>query len=267
VNYYKFDGFADGRARANSPDGPGEYRSDVEGLWRLMGELRQAMPKVFINPSAGTWPSPFWLLRSDSIWRGGSDVSVAGAKGSARQQWITYRDYEVHNRVLTRGPLYPITSLMIHGIMIYAGGPVKTFDEPDMLDEIRSFFATGANVQELYITPELMTAAAWDAIAEAAKWSRANSDVLADNHWVGGDPAKGEVYGWASWSRKKGILSLRNPSDQAGGISVDIAACAYSLKSPWKKDQANPPLRLAAGNSHTFNLKPFEILTFEAAPE
>ena len=120
-----------------------------------MGELRAANPEVFINPSSGTWASPFWLLRADSIWRGGGDTGIAGAKGSERQQWITYRDFEVHNRVLVNGPLYPISSLMIHGIMINSGGRVKTFDEPDMIDEIRSFFASGVNLQELYVTPDV----------------------------------------------------------------------------------------------------------------
>lgn len=272
VKYFKFDGFAG----SNSPAGAGEYRSDVEALWRLMGELRRANPDVFINPSSGTWASPFWLLRADSIWRGGGDTGIAGAKGSERQQWITYRDFEVHNRVLVNGPLYPISSLMIHGIMINSGGRVKTFDEPDMVDEIRSFFATGVNLQELYVTPELMTPAAWDVLAEAANWSRANADVLADTHWVGGDPAKGDVYGWASWTARKGILSLRNPSDQPATIAIDIAlafelpggaAQTYLLRSPWKQAAAAVPIRLTAGRPHSFQLKPFEVLTLDATPE
>jgi len=33
----------------------------------------------------------------------------------------------------------------------------------------------------------------WDALAEAAQWSRSNADVLVDTHWIGGDPAKGEI--------------------------------------------------------------------------
>jgi len=272
VKYFKFDGFA----ASNSPAGAGEYRSDVEALWRLMHELREADPEVFINPSSGTWASPFWLLRADSIWRGGGDSGIAGAKGSERQQWITYRDFEVHNRVLVNGSLYPISSLMIHGIMINTGGRVKTFDEKDMIDEIRSFFASGVNLQELYVSPKLMTSAAWDALAEAAKWSRANADVLADTHWVGGDPAKGDAYGWAAWSPRKGILSLRNPSDQPATIAIDIAevfelpagaAQAWSLRSPWKEDAANAPIRVTAGQRHTSKLKPFEVLTFDATPE
>jgi hypothetical protein len=271
VNYYKFDGFAG----SNSPPGPGEYRSDVEAMWRLLGELRQAMPSVFLNPSSGTWASPFWLLRSDSIWRGGGDTGIAGSKGSERQQWITYRDYEVHNRVVSGGPLFPISSLMIHGVMINKGGRVKSFLEPDMLDEIRSFFATGANVQELYVDESLMTTATWDALAECARWSRANTAVLADTHWIGGDPGKAEVYGWAAWSSAKGVLSLRNPSDEAAELALDIgaafelpagAAKAWTLRSPWKKDAAAAAIRVAAGAPHRFRLRPFEMVTFEATP-
>ena len=128
----------------------------------------------------------------------------------------------------------------------------------------------------------------WDVLAEAAKWSRNNADVLVDTHWVGGDPAKGEIYGWASWSERKGILSLRNPHDKAGKITLDIgkvfelpkgAAQKYSLKSPWKKDADKPVLRsttstedgaaiiLSAGKEHTFELKPFDVLVFDATPQ
>jgi hypothetical protein len=59
-------------------------------------------------------------------------------------------------------------------------------------------------------------------LAEAAKWSRANTSVLKDTHWIGGDPSKLEVYGRASWARAKGILVLRNPSDTAQDFSLDI---------------------------------------------
>lgn len=275
VKYFKFDGFAG----STSPDGAGEFRSDVEALWRLLGELRAVDPRVFINPSSGTWASPFWLLRADTIWRGGSDSGVTGGKGSKRQQWITYRDFDVHDRVMKNGPLYPISSLMTHGIIINRSGREKTptaFDEGDMIDEIRSFFASGVNAQELYIEPEVMTPGAWDALAEAAIWSRANADVLADTHWIGGDPGKAQIYGWAAWSKKKGIISLRNPSDQPAEIALDIggvfelpsnASRSYSLGTPWKKDAAVAPLRLSEGQTHTFKLKPFEVLTLEANPE
>jgi hypothetical protein len=115
----------------------------------------------------------------------------------------------------------------------------------------------------------------WDVLAEAAKWSRANSDVLVDTHWIGGDPAEGQIYGWASWSKRKGIISFRNPSDKSGAITFDIAkafelpagaAQKYILKSPWNDDEDKPEIIVTAGEENTFELEPFKVLVFDATP-
>ena len=280
VNYFKFDGFGAG----NNKLGPEANKSDVEALLRLIAELREIDPNLFINPSTGSWPSPFWLRYADSIWRQGSDTGVSG-KGSDRQKWITYRDGEICHGVLDKSPLYPISSLMIHGVFVNrlplfgnpydASLPRPTYEASEIVAEIRSFFGTGTNLQELYIEPSLMTAETWDALAEAAKWSRANSDVFVDTHWIGGDPAKGEVYGWASWSSRKGMLTLRNPSDQPAKITLDIeeafelpdgAPQQYSVRSPWKGDASDPAVEMSAGVGHEVALAPFEVLVWDAMP-
>jgi hypothetical protein len=100
--------------------------------------------------------------------------------------------------------------------------------------------------------------------------------VLKDTHWVGGDPAWLEVYGWASWRKRKGILVLRNPSDKAQSMSVDLgkafelpigAARVYVAKSPWKSDAGVAPLTVTAGTEHVFQLEPFQVVTLEMLPE
>ena len=59
-------------------------------------ELRAHQARhLYINQTTGTWPSPFWLMHADSIWRGGDDHGFAGI-GSDRQRWITYRDGDVY---------------------------------------------------------------------------------------------------------------------------------------------------------------------------
>ncbi|MFH1919219.1 MAG: enterotoxin, partial [Planctomycetota bacterium] len=279
VNYFKFDGFGS----SNNQTGAGLYSSEVEALLRLSGEIRRAKPDVFLNPTTGTWPSPFWLLWADAIWRQESDAGFLG-KGSDRQQWLTYRDNATYHGTIGRGPLYPISSLMLHGIMIHKfafkgpydpKNPPVSCQEVDVLAEIRSYFATGTNLQELHIDPSLMTEKTWDVLAESAKWSRINADVLADTHWVGGDPEKGETYGWASWSKRKGILALRNPSDQPSQITLDVrgafelpagAAQEYVLRSPWAADAAKPAITVSAGRPHPFKLQPFEVLVWDATP-
>jgi hypothetical protein len=130
-------------------------------------------------------------------------------------------------------------------------------------------------LQELYITPSLLTDADWDVLAETAKWSRRNASTLVDTHWVGGDPRWLQVYGWAAWSPQKAILSLRNPSAQAQEFDLDIlrtfelpagAARIFSAHSPWAADATQPSITLEADKPHTFHLAPFQVLTLEATP-
>jgi len=269
LNYFKFDGIGVGGRPAGTT---AEFASDMQALLRLMSELRRVKPDVFINTTTGTWSSPYWLWHCDSTWRSGHDWNKHGA-GTERQQQITYRDKETYHNVVSRAPLYPLNSLMTQGVMFANHGLPKESD--GLVEDIRDFFASGTNCQELYITPSLMSPEQWDALAEAAKWSGKNADVLVDTHWAGGDPAAGEIYGWAAWSERKGILSLRNPSDKPGSITIDIgkafelpggAAVKYSLKSPWKQDAGSETIVLSAGKEHTFEMKPFEVLVFDAKP-
>jgi hypothetical protein len=84
-----------------------------------------------------------------------------------------------------------------------------------------------------------------------------------------------EVYGWASWSPRKGILVLRNPSDRPQDFLVDVntafelpadAPKNYEARSPWQQDRQEHSITLSANLPYTFHLKPFQVLTLEAAP-
>ena len=141
--------------------------------------------------------------------------------------------------------------------------------------EVRAMFGNGTQLQEMYITPSLLTQANWDTLAEAAKWSRANSDTLVDTHWVGDRPEDHEVYGWAAWSPKKGILTLRNPAASVQSINIDPARVfelpegapqKYSVADPFK-DQTVAVTKLIAGTETRFQLQPFEVLVIEALPD
>jgi len=268
VNQFKFDGLAAGRKAAEN-----SLTRDGDAMLALIADLRAAKPDIYINQTTGTWPSPFWLLYVDSTWRGGADHSFAG-KGSWCQKWMTYRDAQTYRNVVQRAPLYPLNSLMLHGI-IYATNAqhLNAMSDTDFADQARAFFGNGTQLQEMYITPSLLNQQNWDDLAEAAKWSRANADTLVDTHWIGGDPGKNEVYGWASWSPRKAILVLRNPNDQPANYTVDAgnvfeipanAKKTFRLHSPWKKDSKLADIKLRADEPHVFNLQPFEVLVLES---
>ena len=269
VNTFKFDGLAAG-ARA----GENGLTRDGDAMMRLIADLRAAEPGIYINETTGTWPSPFWLLYVDSTWRGGADHDFQG-RGSWCQQWMTYRDAETYHNVVECAPLYPLNSLMLHGI-IYARHAVHldSMSDADFTGQAREFFGSGTQLQEMYITPGLLDERNWSDLAEAAKWADANADVLVDTHWVGGDPAKGEIYGWASWSPGKATLVLRNPDDKAAAFTTDAkelfqlppdARIRYVMHSPWKADREEATVELQAGLPHTFTLQPFEVLVLEEA--
>jgi len=67
---------------------------------QLIREIRKKRPSIWINLSTGTWPSPFWLMHADCIWRRGHDhffVKRDGKpEGAPREDWITYRDGQTY---------------------------------------------------------------------------------------------------------------------------------------------------------------------------
>ena len=272
INQFKFDG----TGNVNSAVPGSAFGSDFEAMIHLIGDLRLAKPDLYVNLTTGTWPSPFWLRHADSIWRGGDDHEFAGV-GSWRQKWITYRDADTYAGIVQKGPLFPLSSLMLHGL-IYAKNAQHLMDDPggDFDAEVRSYFGSGTQLQEMYITHSLLGANDWDRLAECAKWSRENAAVLRDTHWVGGDPARLEPYGWAAWTPERGILTLRNPGDEPKTLTLDPAHAfelpdgaprAYSARTPWQRDMGKGmPLRLVAGTEHAFPLEPFEVVTLEATP-
>ena len=271
INQFKLDGT--GNADRVVPGSA--FDSDFAAAISLIADLRRAKPGLFVNLTTGTYPSPAWLRYADSIWRDGEDHDFAGV-GTARERWITYRDRETYENVVVRGPLFPLNALMLHGV-IYAQKAEELASDPghDFANEVRSYFGSGVGLQEMYVTPSLLTSKDWDVLAEAARWSRANAEVLKDTHWIGGDPGRLDVYGWAAWTPKKAIITLRNPDARPRAMLLDIgqalelpagAPRAWRGRSPWRAARRAPARLFQAGRPTSVALQPFEVLTLELVP-
>jgi hypothetical protein len=272
INQFKFDG----TGNVDSVFPGSRFDSDFAAAIELIKDIRVDKPTTFINLTTGTWASPFWLRYADSIWRGGEDDYLAGV-GTNRERWITYRDAQTYHNIVQKGPLFPLNSLMLHGI-IYAQMNKRLNTDPghDFPNEVHSYFATGTQLQEMYITPSLLSQQDWDTLAGAAKWSRANADVLRDTHWIGGDPGRLDVYGWAAWSPQKAIVTFRNPDDKPRLAEVDLqrqlelpqgVARHFHVHDVWKTGGSDVPQQLDADHVSAIKLAPFEVLTLELTPE
>jgi hypothetical protein len=213
----------------------------------------------------------YFLKYGDAIWRAGDDTGLEpGADGSRRQRWITYRSAKAYENIVLRSPLYPLNALMYHGIAIADQGlPGKLeMNDKEIADDIWSFFGTGTALQEMYINPHKLNRANWDELAAAIHWARENEDILADVHWVGGNPAKKEVYGYAAWNNGKAVLTLRNPSREKKTFVADVSKVFdlpdgdgnnYSFFNA--RNSAAPAL---SGRKINIVLEPFEVVVMNA---
>lgn len=263
VSMFKFDGVGAGNGASGASI---TYQKDIEAFLKLITELRSNEPDLYLSLTVGTWPSVYWLKYGDAIWRAGDDTGLAG-DGSKRQQWITYKDAQAYKNIVKRAPLFPLNSVMYHGICIADNGlPGKLeMDDKDIADEVWAFFGTGTGLQELYINPHKLNSEAWDCIRDAANWSRANKKQLEDIHWVGGDPEKGELYGYAGWAEKKGVLTLRNPAGHPQAIVINAGQVfeipGGHLRSGYvfydARKKGNP--EQYSGSTVTIKLAPYEV--------
>lgn len=267
VTYFKWDKAGDG------------ISPHFMALLSIANDLRRENPRLFINTTVGTWPSPFWLNHVDSTWRSGTaDVGWTG-KGDDREQWITFRDGACYNVIVKPGPLYPLNSIMHHGMVLgtkfqaarVSKGEDGKQDNRNLKNDARIYFGSGANLQELYLTPSMMDKKAWDDVAAGARWARRFQDVLADVHWVGGNPNQLEPYGYAAWSPRGCTLALRNPDDRPRTIDLDASTVFEPVKGvpavfPMKAsypDQRVKTLNLEQGKPVSLELQPFEVLVFD----
>lgn len=268
VSMFKFDGVGAG----NGASGAGiAYQKDIEAFLSLITQLRSNKPDLYLSLTVGTWPSVYWLKYGDAIWRAGDDTGLAG-DGPKRQRWITYKDAQAYQNVVKRAPLFPLNSLMYHGVCIADNGLPGQLerDDQNIADEIWAFFGTGTGLQELYVNPHRLSPAGWDCIRDAANWSRAHQKQLADVHWVGADPAKGQLYGYAGWAGGAGVLTLRNPTAKAQSILINVRQVfeipgALSSNYAFFDARAKRKTQIYAGNSITVKLKPYEVKVMDAS--
>ncbi|MDR6385919.1 enterotoxin [Paraburkholderia caribensis] len=271
VNHFKLDG----TGNANRVVPGSRFNSDWDAAVELIEAMRGVKHDVFVNLSTGTQASPFWLRHVDSIWRDGADYGFAGT-GSDRERWITYRDAQTYRNVVCRSPLFPLNSLMLHGI-IYAQENARLNSDPGHAfpHEVQSYFGSGTQLQELYVTPSLLGEHDWDVLAQAARWARAHADVLGDSHWIGGAPDQLEIYGWAAWAPSKAIVTLRNPDDRANGFTLDLRAHLelpggiegpFRARFPFVDGDTNLPALWDADRPQAIRLDPFQVLTIELSP-
>ncbi len=282
MRYFKFDGIST-KFHAKGP----ANIEDAEGILSVIAALREAKRDVFVNTTVGTWASPFWFMHADSVWRQENDFGQVGNAGDARDRWITYRDRLVHEVFVEGAPLCPLNSLMTHGTIITKNGPphVMSRAPENCRKEIRMAFGCGSALQEIYADHDLLGQQGgilWDELAACIKWVRRNRDVLADVHWVGGNPwdgKDGDIYGYAAWNKEKCTLTLRNSSASRKTLKTTLREVfdvppgvkgAVRLRHSFDDQRALPGLvgkAVDVDKPISITLEPLEVFVMEGVNE
>ena len=217
VGYFKWDGFL---LTCNEPDHghlPGIYSREafVSTYINMMDSVRKINPNIFLNITSGTWLSPWWLKYADCIWMQGADYAYAEDVPciNDRDKAISYKDEVLWDDYNNQHLLFPMSSIMTHGIikgrLNLLGGKDESLES--FSNEVMMYFGRGVMMWELYLSPELLLDNEWNAIASSVNWAKANKEVLEKTKMILGDPLKLEPYGYFHIVKEKGIILLRNP--------------------------------------------------------
>jgi hypothetical protein len=190
----------------------------MDALIRVFAEWRKANPKLVIGYTSGSNPSPFWLQHCDYVWRSGADDQHAGA-GDPFDRYHTFVDgcLQVHRH----------TEMPISGFVTFDIVQGRTRSSSREAFERGAWWLAARTSlhHDWYVEAGDLTIDEWKLLARAAHWAKGHEKVFRFSRMIGGDPRKGEVYGFAAFDAGAGTFALRNPSDQPRsfeGVLADL---------------------------------------------
>jgi hypothetical protein len=212
------------------------HEASLDAEIELLAWERQVNPDIFLNVTSNVWLSPWWLMHADSIWMCASDFGYEKTypQLSPREWDMSYRDAHFYRVYRQEQNLVPLSALMTHGIihgkLCKLGGDQETLRE--FADMTVLYYARGVQLKELYVTPDLMDEARWRVLGQATRWAVDNADVLRRTVMIGGDPRRGEPYGYVHWQGDRGIVVVRNPAPGQAAIVVPFDQSVYYRGRP-----------------------------------
>jgi len=280
IGYFKWDGFLLACNELDHGHLPGIYsrRELIDTYIHMMNSVRKVNPDIYINVTVGSWLSPWWLKYADCLWMQGEDYAYAEDVPSLnpRDKAISYRDAVLWGNFQKQKLLFPMSSLMTHGIikgqLNLLGGKNESLES--FTNEVMMYFGRGVMMWELYISPDLLSDAEWEAIAKSLKWVKQNQSVLKYTKMFLGNPLKREVYGFAHLDANKGIIILRNPFIDKQSVTVKIDSTLGLMNSnqeyfvkityPYNKVLSE---KITFPGEFNVQINGYEILVCELIPE
>jgi hypothetical protein len=121
---------------------------------------------IFTSPfcfaQAGAPPAQF-TLANDAI-------SATWSVRDNRLRWRSFNNGFTNSTLTSDAPVFEL--LPKEGSIVSYAEPLGDDPGHDFADEVHSYFGTRTQLQEMYVTPALLSEQDWDVLAQSAKWSR-----------------------------------------------------------------------------------------------
>lgn len=134
--------------------------------------------------------------------------------------------FEVRGLQFPAAHLYnhePCYALRNRNLAKKTNAPV-TFTDEQFRTYLRCCMMRGSGLAELYFSPAMMDGEKWKIAAQELSFAERNFDTLSASRFFGGDPEKGEPYGYYAERDGSYALMLRNPSPSPAAVSFTFPA-------------------------------------------
>ncbi len=269
--HIKYDGFVAQEEKPHHGLLPG--KDSIEPLAAFSLELIQAAkeqnPNLVTEPtymnSVNNYISPWILKYSDTLW-GNSGGDCPGGLGPAPD----YRESHTNAR-----ECYIFSSLNEFWLpqnALHYFDIVHCDSGSGFPNHAAMAFGRGRFFVSTYVNPKFMGEDDWRIYAGLLKWARANREILRNTLVLPSRVELGEPYVYAHWLGSRGILAVRNPSNETKEFALDLAkagapkqlenAVCYT-QYPCRKGIATG---LAGSSVVPLKLAPWELLFLEVVP-
>lgn len=242
INYWKLDGFllkaCPSKKHGHLTGGYNDMYQYTE-MWenwidifrKLRIEREHNGKDMWINQTSYCNASPWFLQWADSLWIQNSgdidfiDKTPKGEKLSDNDadRVLTYRDDRYYDFCVTRNYQFPCEYLYNHD-PIYGNTAKISMSDEDYRRYMLMMTTRGTAFWELYYSYNMFNEAKWRINADALRFVRNEYKTLKTARFIGGSPAQSECYGYSSWSKDNGIVSLRNPANRPQTFKLTLNA-------------------------------------------
>ena len=269
--HIKYDGFI---AQEDVPhDGLLPGRDSVEPLaencLELLRSSKEANPNLVTEPtclnSLANYISPWIIKYSDTIWgNSGGDCPLGiGPAPDYRESHTNAREYYIFSSL---GEFWlPQNAVQYFDIVHCDAG--KGFP-----NHAAMAFGRGRFFVPTYVNPKFMSEDDWRIYAGLLRWARQNREILRNTVVLPSRVELGEPYVYGHWLGSRGILAVRNPSNESKEFVVELGktgapkglsdAVCYT-QYPYRKGITDG---LSGTASLSLKLAPWELLFVEIMP-